>query len=383
MLGREKRLKKRADRIARLASAEKARQGRLDASENATDGEKSTVSESQNTLKKRVKVYGTLGPACSDFEVLRRMFEEGMDGVRLNLSHTTLEESSDIIDAAFRAADECGKKMEFMIDMQGPELRTGMLSQPLRLSEGALIAACDIPFPQTVLDELLSNAGQDILLDDGKILLRTEASTSEQDPEQVMLRVIRGGILESRKSITLPGCSIESPAITEADADNIRNMKKYGVSAVMQPFVRGKEDLISVRKALDEAGCSEIKLLAKIENMTGVAKLEELIPYCDEIVIARGDLGNAMELWELPAVQKRISTKCREAGRGFMVVTQMLDSMTSKQVPTRAEVSDIFNAVLDGAASVMVTGETAAGKYPELVMRYMVRTVREAEEYSL
>ncbi|MBQ9272211.1 MAG: pyruvate kinase, partial [Mogibacterium sp.] len=120
---------------------------------------------------------------------------------------------------------------------------------------------------------------------------------------------------------------------------------------------------------------------AKIENMTGAEKIEELIPYCDEIVIARGDLGNSMELWELPAVQKRISEVCRREGRDFMVVTQMLESMTHRQVPTRAEVSDIFNAVLDGAASVMVTGETAAGDHPALVIRYLSRTAREAEKH--
>ena len=149
----------------------------------------------------------------------------------------------------------------------------------------------------------------------------------------------------------------------------------------MQPFVRSREDLIEVRRALEEAGCPEIRLFAKIENRAGVERLPELIPCCDEIVIARGDLGNAMELWELPAVQKYIAAACRAAGRDFMVVTQMLDSMTHRQVPTRAEVSDIFNAVLDGAASVMVTGETAAGEYPALAIRYLARTAREAEAY--
>ena len=132
---------------------------------------------------------------------------------------------------------------------------------------------------------------------------------------------------------------------------------------------------------MEEAGCENVRLLAKIENRDGISRLSELIPYCDEVVIARGDLGNAMDLWELPAAQKHISAKCREAGRDFMVVTQMLDSMTHRQVPTRAEVSDIFNAVLDGASSVMVTGETASGDYPVQVMHYLCKTVREAEAY--
>ena len=170
--------------------------------------------------------------------------------------------------------------------------------------------------------------------------------------------------------------------MTETDRRNLRQAKAFGVTAVMQPFVRSKKDLEEVRGALDQAGGEDIRLLAKIENMAGVEKLRELIPSCDEIVIARGDLGNAMELWELPGVQKRIAAICRDAGRDFMVVTQMLESMTHRQVPSRAEVSDIFNAVLDGAASVMVTGETAAGEYPVYVIRYLVKTVREAEEFK-
>ncbi|MBR0399884.1 MAG: pyruvate kinase [Mogibacterium sp.] len=343
---------------------------------------------------RNVKIYGTLGPACSDPGMLKRMFEEGMDGIRLNLSHTSLAESGDLIDALFSAASACGVRPEFMIDMQGPELRIGRLDEPLQLNEGDVISPDSIPFPQAVRDCLNKDCGsdkagrtardasakdvpggQDILLDDGKILLRAGSGGR--------LRVMRGGRLQGRKSIALPGCGIEAPAMTAADRENILNAKKYGVTAVMQPFVRSKEDLIEVRGALDEAGCSDVRIFAKIENMAGMEKLGELIPYCDEIVIARGDLGSAMELWELPAAQKRIAAACRGAGRDFMVVTQMLDSMMHRQVPTRAEVSDIFNAVLDGAASVMVTGETAAGEYPDLVIRCMAKTVREACQYIL
>ena len=149
----------------------------------------------------------------------------------------------------------------------------------------------------------------------------------------------------------------------------------------MQPFVRDREDLQAVRAALDEAGCSRVRLLAKIENRAGLERLPQLLPAADEIVIARGDLGNDMPLWELPAAQKRIAAACRDGGKPFMVVTQMLASMERSPVPTRAEVSDIFNAVLDGAASVMVTGETAAGQYPAEVIKYLVNTVRAAERY--
>ena len=329
--------------------------------------------------KGKVRVYGTFGPACKDFNTLREMFLEGMDGIRLNLSHTALDEAAGLIETCRRAASECGIIPELLIDMQGPELRIGMLEFPVQLVNGSLIDIDTVPFPQEVKTILAGTApGQEILLDDGKLLLRTE---KPQSVPETQLRVLRGGKLESRKSVALPGCQICMPAMTEFDREQIRKAGHYKVTAVMQPFVRCKEDLIEVRRALDESGGKEIRLYAKIENLKGIDMLAELIPFCDEIVIARGDLGNAMELWNLPAAQKYISAVCRKAGRDFMVVTQMLDSMTHRQVPTRAEVSDIFNAVLDGASSVMVTGETAAGDYPVLTIRYLSRTVREAEAY--
>ena len=317
-----------------------------------------------------VMIYGTLGPACSDPEILKQMFREGLDGMRLNLSHTTLEESADTIAAFFAAAEACGKRPALIIDLQGPELRIGRLDTPVLLEAGDVIAPDALPFPDEVRHALqTASVGQPILLDDGKILLTADA------PDR--LRVARGGILKSRKSVALPGIAIHTPALTEADRIHIRNAKSFGVTGVMQPFVRGREDLAAVRAAIREAG-GDLRLFAKIESVEGLQNLNEIIPCCDEIVIARGDLGNAMELWELPAAQKRIAEACRSAGRDFMVVTQMLDSMMHRAVPTRAEVSDIFNAVLDGAASVMVTGETASGDFPVPVIRYLSKTAREA-----
>lgn len=341
-------------------------------------------------MRKKVMIYGTLGPACSEFEILKDMFREGMDGIRLNLSHTTLDEAAELIARCQRAAEACGVRPELLIDMQGPELRVGALRQPLQLREEERIGIDELLLPEVVCEVLRERpAGQEVLLDDGKILLQTEdpggtctAEPSPGTPGQIMLRVVRGGVLRPRKSVALPGCQIRTPAMTTRDREQICRAKAYGVTAVMQPFVRSKEDLMEVRRVLDEADGSEIRLLAKIENRAGIETLSELIPHCNEIVIARGDLGNAMDLWELPAAQKRIAAACRMANRDFMVVTQMLDSMTTRQVPTRAEVSDIFNAVLDGAASVMVTGETAAGAYPALVIRYLTRTVRAAETYA-
>lgn len=327
-----------------------------------------------------IDIYGTLGPKCSDKDTLSAMFQAGMTGVRLNLSHVTLRHSADLIENLHAAAAENSKTAQLLIDMQGPELRIGELITPILLKEGEKTTlghkTGEIPVPAIAMEVCCK--GQQILLDDGKLLLEV----SEASAEAAKAVVLRGGVLKSRKSIALPGAAVHPPTMTEIDLQNIALAKEYGVTAVMQPFVRDRRDLETVRNALNRAGGEEIRLFAKIENMEGVSNLDELISACDEIVIARGDLGNAMPLWELPRVQKQIAGKCRTAGRPFMVVTQMLSSMEKSPVPTRAEVSDIFNAVCDGAASVMVTGETAVGEYPVEVIRYLANTVSEAVRFQ-
>ena len=319
-----------------------------------------------------IRIYGTLGPACDKAETLEEMLNLGMTGLRLNLSHVSLREAAGELRHLREAEARCGKRAELLIDMQGPELRIGKLPSPLLFRAGETVDLDALSFPEAVRAAV--EPGQELLLDDGKLLLTALRGGKAH--------VNRGGVLQSRKSVALPGKTIRLPALTEEDRRNIAAAKEVGVSALMQPFVRSREDLETVRAALDEAGCGEVRLLAKVESREGMEKLPELLDACDEIVIARGDLGNAMPLWELPAAQKRIASRCRAAGRDFMVVTQMLASMEQNPVPTRAEVSDIFNAVLDGAASVMVTGETAAGKWPVETIRYLTKTVRQAEAYK-
>lgn len=321
----------------------------------------------------KTDIYGTLGPACADVETLEKMFAAGMSGIRLNLSHVTLRHAASQVEALHKAAAKCGVKAKLLIDMQGPELRLPTFDIEPELIEGESVVLGEggIAMPELVLPWLVP--GQQVLLDDGRLLLEM------LDTRRA--RVVRGGLLKSRKSIALPGSAIHPPTMTWEDLQNIADAKAFGVTGVMQPFVRDAEDLKAVRAALDAAGAEDIALFAKIENMDGVTHLEELLPWSDEIVIARGDLGNAMPLWELPAVQKRISEKCRKAGKNFMVVTQMLWSMEKSPVPTRAEVSDIFNAVYDGCSSVMVTGETAVGKYPVEVIKYLANTAKEAEKF--
>ena len=320
-----------------------------------------------------IDIFGTLGPACANANTLETMLRRGMTGVRLNLSHVTLTQSAAWVSALHEAGGRCGVKPKLLIDMQGPELRIGALKDPMELAEGGTISfgADGIP----VADEILAalKPGQDVLLDDGKLLLKMRDDGTAD--------VLRGGVLQSRKSIALPGVTLQLPALTETDLKNIAVAAEYGVTGLMQPFVRSREDLIAVRAALRAAGAADVQLYAKIENQTGLQALPELVDAADEIVIARGDLGNAVALWDLPGVQKRIAKTCRASYKPFMVVTQMLASMEHSPIPTRAEVSDIFNAILDGATSVMVTGETAVGEYPVETILYLTETVQAAERY--
>lgn len=325
-----------------------------------------------------LEIYGTLGPACGDAATLEKMLELGMTGMRLNLSHIALPQAEEWVEALHRAAQALGVRPRLLIDMQGPELRIGALGGPTHMIEGKNILLDQrggIPLPQVVTERI--RPGQELWMDDGKIRVEVfEACGGLRG------KVLRGGVLLSRKSVAIPSQEIWLPPLTESDKENLRLAASFGVTGVMQPFVRCREDLDAVRAELAANGCGHVRLFAKIENRVGLEKLPEMLPVCDEVVIARGDLGNAVPLWELPRVQKEIAALCRAQGKDFMVVTQMLASMEHSAVPTRAEVSDIFNAVLDGAASVMVTGETAAGEYPVEVIRYLVKTAREAESFK-
>ncbi len=325
-----------------------------------------------------IDILGTLGPSCDDEETLTAMFAEGMNGIRINLSHVILKDCAASIQRIQRAAKTNGVIPKILIDMQGPEIRIGDIKETM-LTEGSSFTLGEngIPVDEIVLGSMEKE--QEILLDDGKILAQVIEVAG--DRKSAAIKVIRGGKLSGRKSLAIVGKSIDSPAMTISDIENIKIAGECGVTAVMQPFVRSADDLKTVRRALDENKGKDIEIYAKIENMVGVENLTSFFPYADEIVIARGDLGNAMPLWELPKVQKEIAKACNEAHKRFMVVTQMLSSMEHSKVPTRAEVSDIYNAVLDGASSVMVTGETAIGENPVEVIRYLKKTAAIALSY--
>ena len=317
---------------------------------------------------KALELYGTLGPACARENILEGMFRAGMTGMRVNLSHMTLDQARPWIEIMHRAAARCGLEPDLLADLQGPEVRVGKLPAPLALETGETVAldALLLPLP---LREMLA-PGQEILLDDGKLLLETL--------DRDRAKILRGGTLLPRKSAAVPGLTLTLPPLTPEDEDNLRRAEELGVTGVMQSFVRGREDVLSLRNALCRCECKGIRLCAKVENRLGLETLPQWIDLADCIVIARGDLGNAIPLTRLPAAQKAIAGLAKERGKPFLVVTQLLASMERSAVPTRAEVSDIYNAVLDGASALMLTGETAGGAFPREAMEVLCRTAQGA-----
>lgn len=316
----------------------------------------------------KLNIYGTIGPSCFKKETIQKMFELGMTGMRLNLSHIDLVDSEVWINNFFDGAKGAGVKPELLIDMKGPELRIEKFREPILLKEHDVVELSLLHLPAVVLPYCIK--GQAFLIDDGKLCLKMVNNH--------MAYVERGGLLKSGKSIALIDKEVHLPALTENDHKNLKVASKYGITGIMQPFVRSAQDLKCVRETMNRYGLQNCKLYAKIENQSGIDNLEELIKECDEIIIARGDLGNALSLPKLPSAQKYIENVCKEHNKAYMVVTEMLNSMIANPVCTRAEVSDIYHAVYHGASSIMLTGETAAGKYPVEAMECFVLTAKEA-----
>ena len=284
-----------------------------------------------------MKTYATLGPACCRADLLTELLDMGLTGFRLNLSHTTLAACRPWTEAVQQARAASGRPAELIVDMRGPELRMEPLSRPVTLTAG------------------------------------------ETCGRAVTCTVTRGGVLESRKSITLPGVELCRPALTEQDLLDLDNAAGQGVTAVMQPFVRSRHELEQVRAALARRGLEHLTIFAKIEDRQGWQSLPQWMDACDVVTVARGDLGSNLGLLHLPAAQKDIAARCRRAGKPFLVVTQLLHTMTEHPTPTRAEVLDVYNAVLDGASALMLTGETARGRYPVQAVRWLLDIARQAE----
>ena len=338
------------------------------------------------------KIYGTIGPSSSNPERLREMIQAGMTGIRLNLSHGMLEEMS----ATIHSYCTIWKQMkntepDILIDLVGPELRIGRMSQDLDLVENTHVefscnaTSCDgtIPVDRMIYQQLLPK--RVVIIDDGKRMIEIvdsiQRNSEELNENKIIGKVVRGGRLSSKKSILIQGVEIENPTLTTEDRINLQKLDEYQISGVMLPFVRGRQDIQNLKNEIQLHTNRTIRILSKIENMEGVTKLEEIAELSDEIIIARGDLGNAVGLTRLPVIQDMIARKCRMMNQSFMIVTQMLASMESNPVPTRAEVNDIFQSICQGTSSVMLTGETANGRYPVEAVSVLKETVVMAQEY--
>ena len=318
-----------------------------------------------------MRYYATLGPSCCDTAALSALLRRGVTGFRLNLSHTPLAARTDWIAALHEAERKTGLRAQLMIDLRGPEVRIGSLPAPLPLAEGAAVTlGADISVDGDVLDAL--RPGMTVLLDDGAMALTVV--------DGGVCRVTRGGTLTGHKSLTLEGVDLRRPALCEADLADLSQAAALGVNAVMQPFVRSAGDLRVVRQTMAENGLADAELFAKVENQPGLDALPDWLALCDVVTIARGDLGSSLPLERLPAAQKHIAALCRSRGKPFLVVTQLLHSMIDHPSPTRAEVLDIYNAVLDGADCLMLTGETAQGRYPLESADWLIRVAQEAEK---
>ena len=318
-----------------------------------------------------MRYYATLGPSCCDTAALAALLRRGVTGFRLNLSHTPLAARTDWIAALHEAERKTGLRAQLMIDLRGPEVRIGDMPVPLPLAESAAVTlGADIPVDGDVLDAL--RPGMTVLLDDGAMALTVV--------DGGVCRVTRGGTLTGHKSLTLEGVDLRRPALCEADLADLSQAAALGVNAVMQPFVRSAGDLRVVRQTMAENGLADAELFAKVENQPGLDALPDWLALCDVVTIARGDLGSSLPLERLPAAQKHIAALCRSRGKPFLVVTQLLHSMIDHPSPTRAEVLDIYNAVLDGADCLMLTGETAQGRYPLESADWLIRVAQEAEK---
>lgn len=317
-----------------------------------------------------MKTYATLGPACCEKEVLTEMLSDGLTGFRLNLSHTTLPQCADWINTLHEAEDCCGKKAELIIDMRGGEIRIGTLPHPLHLQAGDTVELGeDIPVDDDILSALEPSLS--LFLDDGAMELTVLSSDGK-------CHVNCGGILDSHKSLS--GIDIIRPAVSAEDHDDMALARLYGVTGIMHPFVRSRDDLLQVRQAMAQHGLDNLTLFAKVEDPQGLATLPDWLDLADVITVARGDLGMNLPLWELPKAQKDIAAICNEAEKPFLVVTQLLHSMIDHPAPTRAEVSDIYNACLDGASALMLTGETAQGSYGPSAVRWLIKVAAEGEK---
>jgi len=331
--------------------------------------------------QRRTKIVATLGPASGSADGLRALIGAGVDAVRLNLSHGTHEEHAERAWLAREIASQIGRPVAVIADLQGPKLRIGDLPQPVVLRKGEQITICaeevatdgELPVAPAVIGDVLQ-PGHDVLIDDGLVRLRVD----EVSHGRARCAVLVGGAITSHKGVNLPGVPLPIPSLTRKDTDDLEWALHTGVDFIALSFVRSAADVRDLRSIIEQHG-SHAHVIAKIEKAEAVDVLDDVLAETDAVMVARGDLGVEIGPALVPLLQKRIIAKSLERGKPVITATQMLESMVHSAEPTRAEASDVANAILDGTSAVMLSGETAVGEYPVEAVAYMDRIARAVE----
>jgi pyruvate kinase len=330
---------------------------------------------------RRTKIVATIGPATDSPEMMRALVHAGMDAARLNFSHGTHDEHAECARLVRAAQEEEGRPLAIIADLQGPKLRLGELGEPVELEEGQQVEIVgaesrtdsELPVSPEVIGEVLQ-PGHEVLIDDGLVRLRVEAVRNGR----AQCAVVVGGVVSSHKGVNLPGVPVPIPSLTQKDVDDLEFALDLGVDYVALSFVRSAADVRDLQELIKAAG-SHAHVIAKIEKAEAVEALDAVLIETDAVMVARGDLGVEIGPASVPLVQKRIIRKALERGKPVITATQMLESMIHHAEPTRAEASDVANAILDGSSAVMLSGETAIGEYPIESVRYMDRIARAVE----
>ena len=335
-------------------------------------------------MNRRAKIVCTLGPATATAPRLAELIDAGMDVARLNFSHSTQAEHSAVYDMVRQIAAERGRAIGVLADLQGPKIRLGRFAEgPVVWATGEQIvittAACagDHDRVSTTYDGLASDVrpGDRLLVDDGKVELRV----LDVDGDDISCEVLQGGPVSNHKGISLPGVAVSVPPLSDKDIEDLKFALELGVDMIAMSFVRAPEEVKLAHTIMDQLG-KRVPVMAKLEKPEAVSDLAAIVDAFDGLMVARGDLGVEMPLEQVPLVQKRAISLCRQAAKPVIVATQMLDSMISDRRPTRAEVSDVANAVYDGADAVMLSAETSVGAYPAHTVATMGRIVEAAED---
>lgn len=336
---------------------------------------------------RRAKIVATLGPATSSYENLRAIIDAGVNVARMNLSHGSYEVHEEVYANVRRAAADAGQPVAVLVDLQGPKIRLGKFENgPHELAVGDIftITTEDVLGTKELVGTTFKGLPQDVkpgdflLIDDGKVKVRVV----DTDGVRVRTEVVVAGPVSNNKGINLPGVAVNVPALSEKDEADLRWGLALGADYIALSFVRDARDITRVHEIMAEEG-RKVPVIAKIEKPQAVDALEEIIDAFDGIMVARGDLAVELPLEAVPVVQKRAVELCRRMAKPVIVATQMLESMTHSPVPTRAEASDVANAVLDGADAVMLSGETSVGEYPVITVQTMARIIESTEEHGL